>query len=436
MRVLQAYRYAVDASPAKEQVLRSHGGARRFAFNWGLALVKGRLDARGHGETVTTPWTMRALRNEWNRQKATVAPWWRENSKEAYNAGFDGLANALKNYFDSRDGTRHGRRVAFPTFKTRHRSRQSVRFTTGAIRVVDRTHLQLPRIGILRTHEPTTALLEKLRAGTARILSATASLDGDRWQVSFTCEVERKRGRPANANTVIGADAGLCNTVLSTGEQIPQPRPLKKALKKIARLNRELARRVRGSQGWQDTAGKLRRAHAHVRHIRHDAMHKLTARLAMSHGTVVAEHLGVNAMMRSKRIARATADAAMAELRRQLSYKCPWHGSRFVAAPREFPSSKTCSRCGAVKATLPLWVRVFRCETCGLEMDRDLNAATNLAALAAQVVAGSGPETQNARRGDVRPGATGQTPRKREAGPGMAGVAPPLRKERLLETVA
>ncbi len=131
MRVLQAYRYAVDPSPAEEHALHSHVGARRFAFNWGLALVKGRLDARGRGEPVTIPWTMRALRHEWNRQKAALAPWWRENSKEAYNAGFDGLATGLKAYFASRRGTRRGRHVAFPAFRKRGRGRQSVRFTTA-----------------------------------------------------------------------------------------------------------------------------------------------------------------------------------------------------------------------------------------------------------------------------------------------------------------
>ncbi len=438
MQVLQAYRFAVDPSPAKEQTLRSHVGARRFAFNWGLTLVKERLNARGRGETVTIPWTMRALRNEWNHKKVAVAPWWQENSKEAYNAGFDGLANGLKAYFESRRGKGRGRCVAFPTFKKRGRGRQSVRFTTGGIKVVDRTHIQLPRIGILRTYEPTTALLEKLEAGTARILSATASLDGDRWHVSFTCEVQREVGQPARPSDTVGADAGLRGTVLSTGEVIPHPRPLRKALRTIARFNRELARRTQGSTGWQETKAKLCRTHARVRHIREDATHELTTRLATSYGTVVTERLGVSAMMRSPRMGRAVADAGMAELRRHLTYKCSWYGSRFIAAPRQFPSSKMCSRCGVVKATLPLWERIFRCEGCGLVIDRDLNAAKNLAALAAQVVAGSGPETQNARRGDVRPDAVeiGQTPRKREAGPDSAGVAPPLCKERPLETVA
>jgi len=112
--------------------------------------------------------------------------------------------------------------------------------------------------------------------------------------------------------------------------------------------------------------------------------------------------LNVEGLKRNRRLARVMADAALGNLRRQLRYKCPWSGSRLVEAHPFYPSSKRCSRCGAVKDILPLWVRTFGCEGCGLILDRDENAACNLAALAA-TVAGSGPETENARGGNVSP---------------------------------
>ena len=127
------------------------------------------------------------------------------------------------------------------------------------------------------------------------------------------------------------------------------------------------------------------------------------------------EQLNVAGMLHNRRLARQLADAGFAELSRQLTYKCEWYGSTLVAADQWYPSSKTCSACGTVKAKLPLSVRVFHCEACGLVLDRDLNAARNLAALVKDVVAGSGPETGNARGGDGRPGLAGQTPAKREA---------------------
>lgn len=403
MIVHQAYRFALDPSPRAASALASHVGARRFVYNWGLALVKERLEARKQGEDVEVPWTLPALRREWNRAKETVAPWWRENSKEAYSSGLEGLAAALKNWFDSRKGRRKGRRMGFPRFRKKGRGRESVCFTTGAIRVDDKSHVVLPRIGRVRTHEPTTALLEMIGAGEARILRATVSREGGRWFVSFTCEVERGLKAPRFPDAVIGADAGLRHlAVLSTGEEVPNPRPLRKALRKLARLNRELARRKPGSRNREETRRRLARLHARVANIRRDAMHKLTTRLARTYGTVVVERLNVAGMLRNRRLARAVADASLAEIRRQLAYKTVWYGSHLLEAERFYPSSKTCSHCGAVKEELPLWERTFRCDTCGLVLDRDENAARNLAALAA-AVAGSGPETENARGWGVRP---------------------------------
>jgi putative transposase len=418
MRVLQAFRYAVDPTPAQARACRSHVGARRFAFNWGLGLVKARLDAKTRGEDVGVPYALPALRREWNRAKATVAPWWRENSKEAYSAGLDGLARALKNYFESRAGKRAGPRVGFPRFRKKARRRQSVRFTTGPIRVDDRTHVVLPRLGRMRTHEPTSALAQRIQAGTVRILSATLSCDGGRWYTSFTCEVERGERQPTCPASIVGVDVGVRHlAVLSTGETVANPKPLRTAHQQIARLNRALTRRQRGSRRWHDTARRLGRAHARVAHVRADAMHKLTTRLARTHGTIVVEHLNVSGMLRNRRLARALADAGLGELRLQLGYKCLWYGGQLIQAPTFYPSSKTCSLCGTAKATLPLSAQVFRCDHCGAAMDRDLNAAANLAALAAVSVAGSGPETLTARGWDVRLAGRGEQSRmNREAG--------------------
>ncbi|MBX5465285.1 MAG: transposase [Clostridia bacterium] len=313
------------------------------------------------------------------------------------------MAKALRAWSESRRGRRKGRRVGFPRFRKKSCGRESVGFTTGAIRMDDKSHVVLPRIGRVRTHEPTAALLARVEAGEARILRATVSREGGRWFVSFTCEVERSPGRPKWPAAVVGVDAGIRHlAVLSTGEKVPNPRPLEKALRKLARLNRELARRRPGSKSREETRSKLASLHARVSRIRRDAMHKLTARLARTYGTVVVETLNVAGMLRNRHLARSVADAAMAELRRQLAYKSVWYGSLLETANTFYPSSKTCSRCGEVKGDLPLGERTFRCDACGLVLDRDENAARNLAALVA-AVAGSGPETRNARGRGVRP---------------------------------
>jgi putative transposase len=142
-----------------------------------------------------------------------------------------------------------------------------------------------------------------------------------------------------------------------------------------------------------------------VRHQRRDALHKLTAALAKEHGTVVVERLNLPGMLRNRRLARALADSGIGEIRRQLNYKTAWYGGRMVTAHPFYPSSKTCSRCCWVKAKLSLGERRFVCERCGVILDRDHNAALNLARLA-EPVAGSAPETLNARGGEQKTGAS------------------------------
>jgi putative transposase len=166
--VIQAYRFALDPTPRQRRALASHCGAARYAYNWGLRLVQERLDQRRLGEDIEVPWTLPSLRWEWNRAKHEVAPWWAENSKEAYSSGLDGLARALKNFSDSEAGRRKSRRMGFPRPKRKGRGRDACRFTTGQIKVLDdRKHVQLPRIGVIRTHESTRKLARRLEHGTA-----------------------------------------------------------------------------------------------------------------------------------------------------------------------------------------------------------------------------------------------------------------------------
>jgi putative transposase len=418
--VTQAYQFALDPTAKQRRALASHCGAARVAYNWGLALVKARLDQHQVDPSIPVPWTLPELRRDWNRTKHQVAPWWAENSKEAYSSGLDRVARALKNWSDSRSGRRKGRPVGFPRFKKKGRARDTCRFTTGAIKVLpDRKHIQLPRIGILKSHESTRKLARRLEQGTARIIAATISCRADRWFVSFTVEVQRHIPATNGRTTVVGVDVGIHHlAVLSTGEvPTPNPRALEGSLRTLRRLNRELARRRPGSRRRHMTRRRLARIHCRAADLRRDALHQLTTKLAVRHGVVVVEHLNIAGLVRNRKLARALADTGLGDLRYLLTYKTHWYGSQLVVADRFYPSTKTCSTCGWVKAKLTLAERTFTCEACGLRIDRDLNAARNLAKLA-QYVAQSGWETRNARGVDVRPGLAGRTALKREAGRG------------------
>jgi IS605 OrfB family transposase len=190
--------------------------------------------------------------------------------------------------------------------------------------------------------------------------------------VSFTVEVERAKRIPARPGAVVGVDLGIKTHAVFSDGRPPVANP------------------------------RRNRVHHRVTNLRRDAIHKLTTALAREYGTIVIEDLNVARMVRNRCLARAVSDAGFGQIRRQLTYKTTWNGGTLVVADRWYPSSKTCSGCGVVKPKLPLSERIFTCTECGLVMDRDANAASNLASLIEHVVAGSGPETENGRGADLK----------------------------------
>jgi putative transposase len=376
----QAYRFALDPTPAQVRAFRSHAGAARKAHNTMLAAVKAVLDQRnaertyGIAEDELTPalnWSLAGLRKVWNARKHLVAPWWAENSKEAYNTGLDALARGLEAWSKSCKGERAGKRVGFPRFKTA-RARRSVRFTTGTIRVeTDRHHITLPRLGRIKTHESTRKLARRLEAGTARILSATLSEDSSgRWQVAFQVLVQRPGQVPAHVGAgvpVVGVDVGVkvdALLVVATPDgrevdRVPAPKSLSAAQSRLRALQRRAARQVgpydpstktrrQPSKRWIKQQRRIRRTHARAAAVRRDVLHKATTALAQRHQVIVVETLNAAGMRSAggaykRGLNRALADAALAEIRHLLSYKSRWYGSALVEADRWFPSSKTCS---------------------------------------------------------------------------------------------
>jgi putative transposase len=250
----------------------------------------------------------------------------------------------------------------------------------------------LPRIGRVRTKEPTGKFC-------GRILSATCRREADRWYVALTVQVDRADPVPV-VGPVVGVDRDIHTfAVCSDGTAFRSPRALQGSLRKLRRRSRAVNRKRLGSTNRRKAALALARCHRRIRNQRVDALHKATTALAKAKSVIVLEDLHVAGMVRNRRLARAIADQGWAEFHRQLCYKTTWYGSRILVAPRFHPSSKICSSCGLVKAALPLDVRLFRCEACGLVMDRDLNAARNLTKLVrstTDLVAASSVETQNA----------------------------------------
>lgn len=409
---MQAYRFALESAPAQERALRSHAGASRFAWNWGVAKCIERYDAEGKWYSAMD------LHKLWNAEKKAdpALGWWSDNSKCAYQEAFRDLERALKDFVKSRKGERKGPRVGFPKFKKRGKCRDSFRLADRSLRCSGTT-VTLPKIGTIRTHESTRKLGRRLENGTARILSATVSRTAKRWFVSFAVEVERDVPElHACPGTAVGIDLGVKTLLTGVDDAgrvitVTGPKPLRASLRKLRRASRAHSRKVNGSANRRKSAGRLAGIHARAANVRADTLHKATADLARRYETVVIEDLNVSGMTRNRSLARAIADQGFGEARRMLGYKAAWNAGRVVMAGRFYPSSKTCSECRAVKAKLFLKERIYSCEHCSYTEDRDVNAARNLLSLAA-----SGAERQNACGGTVRPGLAGRDPLKQEPG--------------------
>jgi putative transposase len=242
----------------------------------------------------------------------------------------------------------------------------------GTIKVLEVHKIQLPVIGILQTYE-------KLPIGNCP-KNITISRQADRWFISWRIEVstlvtEKKMD-------VVGVDLGVKSlATLSTGEVVDGSKSYRKYRQKLARLQRRVSRKVKHSSNWYSAVIDVAKLHRKIANIRGDTLHKLTTYLSKNHAIVVIEDLNVSGMLANHKLAASVADMGFYEFRRQLEYKCKLNGSSLIIADRFFASSKTCSNCGHIKQELSLSERVFVCEQCSCQIDRDLNAAINLSRL-------------------------------------------------------
>jgi putative transposase len=256
------------------------------------------------------------------------------------------------------------------------------------------------------------------------ILSATVSERAGRWFVSVQVEEEIPDPIPGRGEPM-GVDLGVKRLAMrSDGIGYENPKALDRAQKKLRRLQRQLARQQKSSHNREKTRRQIARLHYRIANIRRDTLHKATSGIVAKTKpdterprTVVLEHLNVSGMLQNHCLARAIADVGMYEFGRQMQYKAAWSGSEVIQADRWYPSSKRCSGCGAIKDELDLSEREYECDCCGLVIDRDLNAARNLAQLAPTASSvGRVPSESwdNACGEDVRPAASGQTSKKQE----------------------
>jgi putative transposase len=352
MLVQRAYKTELDLNDRQITACKQHAGAARWAYNWGLRVKQERYQATRRSPNAI------ALHRELNALKKTDVPWMYHVSKCAPQEALWNLDAAFTHFFRRCTLKKQGKwngKLGYPQFKTRKKGLGSFRLT-GRI-VVSEKAIVLPRLGRLRLKErgylPTGA--------DVQILSATVSEQAGRWYVSV--QVEEEQAVPSNSGPVVGIDLGITHlATLSDGEVIPNPRHLKRRLKKLKRLQRVVSRRQKGGKNRKKAVRRLAKLHRQIKNQRHNTLHQVTTRLAKTKSVLVVEDLNVLGMLKNHHLAQAIGDVGFSEFKRQLLYKASWYGSRVILADRWEPSSKRCSGCGWVDADLTLSTRTFQCE--------------------------------------------------------------------------
>ena len=342
--------------------MSQHAGYARVAFNFALSSFKAGLD--------TDEWRdYREIKREFNAVKREKFRWCSELSQNA-------SKNAIHNLGDAVTRWKKGQN-RFPVYK--HRSGKcSYQADNGEGTVdVHKKRINLPKIGWIR-------MREELQ-WTGEISKVVVSKHNNKWFASITVrrlESNSYKHQPLmfdDSKHPIGVDVGI-NTLAtcSNGDIYDNPRPLKRYERKLARANRRLSRRRKGSQNWYKAKVMLSGVHARIGNIREDAHHQATIRIVRKASAIGIETLKVTNMLKNRKLAKALSDSALGGFLVKLKYKADRRGIPITEAPRFFASSKTCSHCGHKKADLMLSERTYHCRECGFECDRDLNAAINL----------------------------------------------------------
>jgi putative transposase len=352
----KAYRTKLKLNNHQDTLMAKHAGISRWVYNWGL-----RLWSEGYKQGLKP--STNTLKKLFTNHIKPLFPWMSELSSKVYQYAFISLGEAFKRFFKKLGG--------YPRFKKKGLHDSFTIDNSGKpIRMGGLRH-KLPFIGWVRTHEALPECMTK---------KLTISRKAGQWYVSFHVEVPPTEPTPKIVD-VVGVDLGVNSlATLSSGVVFPNLKPYRRAKQRLARLQRSVSRKVKGSNNRKKAVLNLARQHRRVASIRNDAIHKITSYLAHNHSRIVIEDLNVAGLLSNHKLASAIADCGFGEFRRQLEYKCQFYSSQLVIADRFYPSSQLCSGCGH-QQKMPLATRVYDCPECGLSIDRDLNAAINLSRL-------------------------------------------------------
>ena len=354
-----AVKRALKLNNNEATLMARHAGFRRVVFNFGLSLRTQMYSEGKFTDSKVINEVKKVLTNYVKKKPEFV--WMNGLSSRVYQNALIDLKDAFSRYRSGSSG--------HPKFASRRDGQSfTVDSSNGKVLLNAGKTIKIPTLGTFRLFEPLECSLISQ--------TFTISKEGNRWFVSFCVDAERLPVQQSEDS--VGIDVGIKSfATLSTQQVFDAPKPLKQAKTKLATLQRQASKQVKGSRNQRKTYNKIRQLHARIARIRLDFLHKLTTDLAKTFKLIKIENLNVKGMMANHKLSGAISDFGFYEFKRQLDYKCRMYGSRLILVDQWFPSPKTCSNCGS-KKDMPLSVRTFDCSACGISLDRDFNASVNI----------------------------------------------------------
>ncbi len=370
--MIKAHKIRLHPTPDQQIYFAKAAGTARFVWNWALsqwnkqyaeyaAIKEGRASRwPENAEPIQSP-SAPSLKKQFNQIKRSQYPWMWEVTKNASDQPFLDLGKAFTAFF--KGTARH------PKFKSKKRSHPSFYLANDQFEPGD-YRIWIPKLGWVN-------IAEKLRF-TGKVTGSRITRSADWWFISITVEIPDpiplSTDRPG-----IGIDVGLHRlATLSDGTEFENQKYLKTALKRLRQANTRLHRRKKGSKNREKARRHVARIHYKITCLRDDFLHKLTTKVADQFALIGIENLNLPGLMKNRRLARSFADAALGKLKTFLQQKASIRGGAVLKVGRFFPSSQLCSCCGWRWTDIALTNRIFVCQQCGFQADRDWNAAINI----------------------------------------------------------
>ena len=359
--IIKAYRYRMYPNSAEAEMIRKNVGCSRWVYNWGLA--KKTKAYKENGISISRFDLQRELPV---LKKQEDTKWLDEVNAQSLQASLEHLDKAYRSFFKGLGG--------FPKFKSKHGSKMSFHVPQYVSVDWDRSRIHLAKIGDVKIR------IDRRIKGTIKSATVTVTPSGKYFvSVLADTKIEEPKLSPIASETAVGIDLGISHfAVLSSGEKVESPKPLRKYSKRLKMLQKKASKKVKRSNNRRKANKKVAIQHERIANIRNDFLHKLSSRIIRENQTVCLETLNVQGMMRNHKLSRAISDEGWTRFVSMLEYKAKWNGRNVLRIGRFDPSSKMCSGCGHVQDDLKLSDRSWTCPKCGIIHDRDVNVAINI----------------------------------------------------------